>query len=251
VTAVFGEREARQQVVAVILAAGQGRRLGLPINKVFAPLGGRPLIVHTLEAFERCPVVDEVWLVAAAGEEEQLARLAREAGCRKVCGVVRGGATRHASEQCALEVLRARIEEGEIAVVLIHDGARPFVLPEQIQAVVEQAQACGGAILALPLEEEELIVEVDAQRVVRRRFAGRLAWLAQTPQAFRARWLLTAYDQARQEGFEGTDTAASLERLGYPVAVVEGDRSNIKVTLPEDLLQAKRLRGGKEREGAG
>ncbi|MBE3566288.1 MAG: 2-C-methyl-D-erythritol 4-phosphate cytidylyltransferase [Thermogemmatispora sp.] len=238
---VFDQRSAARHVVAIVLAAGQGRRMGLPINKIFLPIHGKPVIIYTLEAFERCPVIDEVLLVAAAGEEEQLAKLTQAAHCQKVRRIVQGGPTRHASEQCALEALRPRIESGEIDLILIHDGARPFVLPERIQQLVETARACGGAILAMPLQEEELIVEVDEQQAICRRFAGQRAWRAQTPQAFRAAWLLAAYDRARQDQFEGTDTAASLERLGYPVAVVESDQSNLKITTAYDLLQAERL----------
>jgi 2-C-methyl-D-erythritol 4-phosphate cytidylyltransferase len=238
---VFDQRSAARRVVAVVLAAGQGRRMGLPINKIFLPIHGKPVIIYTLEAFERCPAVDEVLLVAAAGETEQLAKLVQAAHCQKVQRVICGGATRHASEYCALEVLRPRIEAAEVELVLIHDGARPFILPEQIERLVVTARQQGGAILATPLQEEELIVEVDERQAVQRRFEGQRAWRAQTPQAFRASWLLAAYDRAREECFEGTDTAASLERSGYPVAIVEGDSTNLKITTAYDLFQAERL----------
>ncbi len=98
------KRNSSQRAVAIVLGAGQGTRMGYQINKVFLPLNGKPIIIYAVETFEHCPGVDEIILVAAAGEEEQLAKLARYANCDKVRHVVRGGASRHASELCALEV---------------------------------------------------------------------------------------------------------------------------------------------------
>src|SRR5947209_15690923 len=113
-----------RRVVAVVLGAGQGTRMGRTVNKVFLPINGKPVIVYAIEVFEYCPAVDGILLVAAAGEEDQLAQLAYAAQCHKVLRVVQGGATRHASEQCALEALRAQIDTGQVAVILIHGGAR-------------------------------------------------------------------------------------------------------------------------------
>jgi 2-C-methyl-D-erythritol 4-phosphate cytidylyltransferase len=228
-------------VVAVVLGAGQGTRMGQPINKIFLPIAGKPVILYSLETFERCLLIDETLLVAAAGEEEQLADLARTAQCCKVRGVICGGATRHESEQCALDELRPRIESGEIEIILIHDGARPFISIANVQRLIGQARAVGGAILAEPLHEEELIVQVDAQQSIQRSFAREQIWKAQTPQAFQAPLLLKAYDQAQRDRFFGTDTAASLERIDCPVAIVESDASNLKITTAHDLLLAEKL----------
>jgi 2-C-methyl-D-erythritol 4-phosphate cytidylyltransferase len=238
---MFNSYKSEKRVVAVILGAGQGTRVGGPVNKIFLPLDGKPLIVYAVEAFEHCPAIDEIMLVAAAGEEEQLAKLAHNAHCHKVKKIVHGGNTRHASEKQALEALRQEIEAGKIEIVLIHDGARPFVSGKKIQQLVEKAQEVGGAILAVPLQEEERIAQVDEQKGIKRSFEGDQIWKAETPQAFRASSLLDAYDQAERDQFHGTDTAASLERIGYPVAVVESDTTNLKVTTPYDLLHAERL----------
>src|ERR1700676_2058819 len=91
-----------KRVIAVILGAGQGKRMGHPINKVFLPINGKPVIVYAIETFEQCSSVDEIILVAATGEEEQMAKIAHNAHCKKVRRIVQGGATRHASELCAL-----------------------------------------------------------------------------------------------------------------------------------------------------
>ncbi len=230
-----------QRVVAVILGAGQGTRMGRSVNKVFLPLNGKPVIVYAMEVFEHCAAVDDILLVAAAGEEDQLAKLAHTAQCHKVLRVVQGGATRHASEQCALEALRPQINTGDVEVILIHDGARPFISIEKVELLIKKARELGGAILAAPLPEEEYIVQVDGEQCIQRTFTAEQVWRAQTPQAFQARPLLKAYDQAYHDSFVGTDTAASLERIGYPVAVVMSDATNIKITTAHDLLHAERL----------
>jgi 2-C-methyl-D-erythritol 4-phosphate cytidylyltransferase len=229
------------KVVAVVLGAGQGTRMGQSINKVFLPINGKPIIVYAIEAFEQCPAVDEILLVAALGEEERLAKLARAADCHKVQQVVHGGASRHASEQCALETLRLRIDAGEVEIVLIHDGARPFISVEQIEQLVLNARELGGAILATPLQEEEQIVQVDGALVIQDSFEGEQVWRAQTPQAFRASLLLAAYDQAERDQFFGTDTSASVERLGCTVAVIKSEPTNLKITTTHDLFLAEKL----------
>ncbi len=232
---------ASMRVVSVILGAGRGIRMGGPINKVLLPINGKPLIVYAIEAFERCTAVNNIFLVAASGEEEQVAKLARYARCKKVRWVIAGGATRHASEQCALEVLRPHIQQGEVEVVLIHDGARPFVAVEKVEQLVRAARAHGGAILAAPLQPEEHIAEVNHEGMIVRSYEREEAWKAQTPQAFQASLLLKAYDQAALDQFTGTDTAASVERLGYRVAVVESTDANLKITTALDLLSAEKL----------
>src|SRR5712692_7482074 len=230
-----------QRVVAVILAAGQGTRMDSPVNKIFLPIRGKPVILYAFETFEQCPSVDEILLVAAPGEEEQFAKLAHHAQCQKVCQVIRGGAVRHASEQCALELLRPRILSGEVELILIHDGARPFISLEKVEQVIRRAQEIGGAILAAPLETEERLVRVDSKQGIEESFEGDSVWKAQTPQAFRATLLLTAYDLAERDQFSGTDTASSVERIGGHVAIVESDMTNLKITTSHDLLLAEKL----------
>ncbi len=235
------KKGASKRVVAVVLGAGQGTRTGHSINKVFLPINGKPIIVYAIEVFERCSLVDEIILVAGAGEEEQIAKLVHYAQCKKVGQIIRGGATRHKSEQCALEVLRPRIEAGVVEIVLIHDGARPFISVEKVERLIDKVWEVDGAILAVPLEEEEQIAQVNSEKCIQRCFERQQIWKAQTPQVFRASFLLKAYDQAYRDQFEGTDTAASVERIGGRVALVESDTTNLKITTAEDLFLAERL----------
>ena len=230
-----------KRVVAVVLGAGQGTRMGRPMNKIFLPINGKPVILYAIETFEHCPSVDEILLVGAVGQEEQLMKIAYHANCRKVRSIVPGGTTRHASEQSALNALRQSIDAGDIEIVLIHDGARPFISVEKVELLIRKARESGGAILATPLQEEEHIAMVGADRFIQHGYEGQQAWHAQTPQAFQASLLLNAYDQAERDQFYGTDTAASFERMGCSVAIVESDTSNFKITTAHDLLLAEKL----------
>jgi 2-C-methyl-D-erythritol 4-phosphate cytidylyltransferase len=218
-------------------------------NKVFLPLAGKPLLAHTLAAFTRATNVDEVLLVAQADEVAQVRALAAEHGAAHVLGVIAGGATRHQSEQRALEALRPRIASGEISMVLIHDGARPLVTAAEVDALAAAARAHGGALLGTPLAPDEPLARLAPDGTLAELTLTAGLWRAQTPQAFGARALLDAYDQARREGFEGTDTAASFECAGHRVVIVAGSPENIKVTTPDDLLRAEALL--RERPSAG
>ena len=232
---------ALKKVVAVVLGAGQGSRMGYPINKIFLPIHGKPIIAYALECFEHCSLVDEILLVAAGGEEEQMSKIIRQIRCKKVKYIVQGGTNRHDSEQRALEALRPRIQSGSIDIILIHDGARPFVTVNKVEELIWKAREVDGAILAIPLQEEEHIALVDIECHTQSSFEGPSIWKAQTPQAFQATILLKAYDQAEREQFFGTDTASSVERIGGRIALVESDTTNLKITTAEDLLLAERL----------
>jgi 2-C-methyl-D-erythritol 4-phosphate cytidylyltransferase len=226
--------------VAVILCAGQGTRMRASRNKVLLPLLGKPLIAYTLAAFEQASSVDEILLVAHPDEMTYFAReVIPAAGASKARRVIAGGATRHQSEQCALEALRERITTGEIAQVMIHDGARPLVAPEEIDRLEEVAREGAGAILVTPIAPTETLLEAHSDGTVTLVEAPEELARAQTPQAFDARPLLAAYDQAHVDGFEGTDTSSSLERLGHTIRAVYGSDENIKVTTPDDLLRAE------------
>lgn len=213
-------------------------------NKVFLPIGGIPLLVHTLRIFQRSPLIDEILLVAHPQECDACSRdIVQRYAISKVQVVVAGGATRHQSEERALAALRPAIERGEIGLVLIHDGARPFLAGDELARVVTAARETGGAILAAPLAPDDMIIQLGDNGNVESAVVTTDLARAQTPQAFDARRLLHAYDAARAASFEGTDTAAAFERLGYPVAAIPGSAHNIKVTTPDDLLRAEVLLG--------
>lgn len=229
------------RAVAVILCAGQGSRMRSDRNKVLLPLAGRPLLVWTVEAFARTPAVDDILLVAHPAEVEHVREVISAYELAGVSDVIAGGVTRHQSEARALEALRPRIVSGEVGVALIHDGARPLIKPEEIAALVAAASAHGGAILGTPIDANETLARLTPDGTVGELLPTGDLWRAQTPQAFAARELLAAYDAAYQSGFEGTDTAATYQRLGRAVEMVAGSPDNLKVTTPDDLLRAEAL----------
>ncbi len=231
--------ESQGAIVAVVLGAGQGTRMGTDQNKVLLSLKGKPILVHALAAFEQTAQITETLLVAHPEEVAMCRALVAEHGLEKVTAVIAGGATRHQSEDRALTWLRPRIEAGEIAIVLIHDGARPLITPAEVAALIAATATTGGALLAAA--PEETLFQVDSAGHVKQAWLPDDVALAQTPQAFDARRLVAAYDAARTDGFEGSDTAASFERAGGQVRVVLGPPTNLKITTPDDLLRAEAL----------
>jgi 2-C-methyl-D-erythritol 4-phosphate cytidylyltransferase len=214
----------------VVLAAGSGTRVGAGVNKVLLPLLDRPIVAWSLRSALAVDDVRRVVLVVAAGEGPAVAEalapfLAPEVEVR----VVEGGATRHASEWQALQVLAADIRDGVVDVVAIHDGARPLAPAVLFSSVIAAAREHGGA---LPTVELPGLVGGPPGLVG-----------VQTPQAFRAAELLAAYTEADADGFDGTDTASCLERYAPTVriAAVPSSPANLKVTFPEDVTLAARL----------
>ncbi|MBA3827128.1 MAG: 2-C-methyl-D-erythritol 4-phosphate cytidylyltransferase [Ktedonobacterales bacterium] len=230
----------RKSVVAIVLCAGQGTRMGASINKVYLPILGKPLVVYALETLERVPEISEIVLVTHP-QEVQFCQTSIVGcfGLSKVRMVVPGGQPRHQSESQAMETLRPRIQGGTVDIVMIHDGARPFLRVRDVKLLLRAARKMGGALLATPVAEDERVVRGTASGDVVEMQAATTLWRAQTPHAFDARELLDAYDQARADQFEGTDTAASFERYSLPVQVVAGSPLNFKVTTGEDMLRAE------------
>jgi 2-C-methyl-D-erythritol 4-phosphate cytidylyltransferase len=206
--------------------------MGRERPKAFLPLGGVPLLAHTLQPFEACPLVNEILPLVPEEEisfcqEEMIHRL----GMKKVGQPLAGGPERSDSVFLGLQAI-----EGRADIVLIHDGARPLVSKRLIEETIEGAEKWGAVVAALPAWET--IKEVAEGREVIRTVDRRKLWMIQTPQAFHYSLIWKAYQKARQEGTAGTDDAMLVERLGIPVRVVEGSKLNIKVTTAEDLILA-------------
>jgi 2-C-methyl-D-erythritol 4-phosphate cytidylyltransferase len=214
---------------AVVLAGGSGTRLGAEGNKVYLPLAGRPLLAWSLAAFAQAPSVGRLVLVTRPADRPY----AEQAAAGLDVEVVDGGAARHDSEWAALQLLAPAIRAGELDVVTIHDGARPVVTRELIEAAIAAAREYGAAVPGVPITE---VTTADLTPV-----DGTLVRV-QTPQAFRADLLLAAYARADADGFAGTDTAACVERYaGIAVHCIPGDPRNVKVTYRPDLTLAEHL----------
>jgi len=222
-------------VRAVVVAAGRSRRMGEGIDKLLLPLAGRPVLAHSLAVLDESSWVAEYVLVVNAQQVAKFFRLAREQwGCRKLAGVVPGGETRRDS---VWEGLNALPENTRIVVV--HDGARPFLRTGFVERVVAEAERWGAATLAVPVRDT--VKRVGAGGLVLNTIPRETLWLAQTPQAFSFPLLREAHHKARTEQIAATDDASLVEALGRQVKVVEGSYLNIKITTPEDMVLARAI----------
>jgi 2-C-methyl-D-erythritol 4-phosphate cytidylyltransferase len=220
--------------IAIIAAAGAGTRLASDRPKQFLLLAGTPVIIHTLKVFEQCESISEVIVVLPAAESAGFLSLAAKFGLRKVARVVPGGVTRADSVKRGLMAIRGATAQ----IVAVHDGVRPFVTVEEIEATIAAAQSDGAAILVAPVTDT--IKQVDDQRVVKTLDRETLR-RALTPQCFRYELLRDAYKDADVTDPLLTDESVLVEKLGISVSIVEGSARNIKVTTVEDLAIAEAI----------
>lgn len=212
---------------AVVVAAGSARRME-GIDKVLAPLGEMPVLVHTLYAFQDCPAVGEIVVVTREDLLVEVGRLCREFALDKVRKVIVGGAERIHSVQAGL-----REVDPEAELIAIHDGARPLVTQDVIERAVEVAARSGAAAPAIPVVdtikrwEGGLGVETVDRSCLR---------AVQTPQVFEAGLIRAAIQKALEDGELLTDDCGAVERLGKKVTLTEGSRENMKITTPLDLV---------------
>ncbi|PYI50164.1 2-C-methyl-D-erythritol 4-phosphate cytidylyltransferase [Paenibacillus flagellatus] len=218
----------------VVVAAGKGTRMGTSESKQFLEVGGKPILVHTLETFQRLPRIEAIVVVTGSGDIGRCVGYVERYGLTKVTAITAGGSERQHSVRIGLE----RLPDG-IEVVAVHDGVRPFLTGELIDRCLDKAGESGAAVVAVPVKDT--IKVVDPSGRIESTPERRSLWAVQTPQAFRLDLLVEAHREAEREGFVGTDDATLVERLGHPVYVVEGDYANIKITTPDDMLLAERL----------
>lgn len=226
---------ARDRVAAIIVAAGSGIRMG-GLDKLFADLGGQPLLARTVTAFEACPLVDEIILVSSEANLDRCWKLVRSCDFRKVTELVPGGARRQDSVLEGLNLVK------DCPWVIIHDGVRPFVDSALIAAGLQAAREHGAAVAAVPVKDTVKVV--NAERLIRNTPGRDSLWSAQTPQVFRTELIREAYRDAYGDV---TDDASLLERSGHPVKVYLGSYDNIKITTPEDLDFAVCILGRRSR----
>jgi 2-C-methyl-D-erythritol 4-phosphate cytidylyltransferase len=225
--------------LAIIPAAGSGTRVGGTIPKQFIEIAGASILVHTIRRFDACPEIGAIIVALPADRLAEFRARNEPASLTKPVIYVSGGAERSDSILNALDAAAELSPE----IVAVHDAVRPFVTPAQISAVIRKAQKVGAAILALPATDT--IKEVE-DGLIARTLDRRRIWRAQTPQAFRYELLREANEAAHAAALPSvmqTDDALLVERLGYPVAVIEGSPHNIKITTPEDLWLAETLLG--------
>ncbi len=222
---------------AVVLAAGQGKRMQAGVPKQYLQLNGYPVLYYSLKAFEES-AVDQIVLVTGAGEVEYCKKeIVQRYGFGKVSRIVTGGRERYHSVYAGLQAA-----EGA-DYVLIHDGARPFVTLDIISRTLEGARNCGACVAGMPVKDTIKIVdEAGFAKVTPERSK---VWMVQTPQTFSYAMIFQAYDMLIKQEKMGktiqvTDDAMVLETVsGRPSKLVEGSYENIKITTPEDLTVAE------------
>jgi 2-C-methyl-D-erythritol 4-phosphate cytidylyltransferase len=217
---------------AIVLAAGDGVRLGADRPKAFVKLGGRVLLSHSVELLDGHPAVDGVVLVVPEGWEEPATLLADDLVAGKVAAAVTGGATRADSVACGL----AEVPD-EADLILVHDAARPFASPALVTSVLEALAQAEGAVPGVPLTDT--VKRVQDGHVVETLQRSQLV-AVQTPQAFHAQALRGAYAASPEALAAATDCASLLEAAGRTVAVVAGEPGNFKITDRDDLAAAER-----------
>ncbi len=210
----------------IIVAAGSGTRFGGARPKQFLEIGGKPLLIHTIEKFENCPAIDEIIIVLSAGEIENFQTLAENFNLTKLKKIVAGGQTRATSVFNGLNA----IEKASAEIVAVHDGARPFVSDEEITATIEKAKETGAACLVgLVTDTIKEVADGEIVGTIERTKLRR----ALTPQAFRVEILQKAFENVDLSE-AATDECFLVEQLGQKIAIVEGSAKNIKITTPED-----------------
>jgi len=224
--------DAEGEVVVLVPAAGQGARLG-GTRKQFRTLGGQPLLIQTLRAFERHPAVNHVIVAAPPDRVRDSSDALQAVGITKLLAVVSGGASRQESVRLALRAAPTTAD-----VILVHDAVRPFVTAAAIETVIDAVRHRGAAALAVPVADtlrrgakdtfEETVSRADLYRM-------------QTPQGARRALFESAHRQAARDGFTATDDVELVQQLGHDVRIVTGSARNFKITTPEDWALAQQL----------
>jgi len=217
---------------AVIVSAGKGHRFMEGRKKQFHLLTGKPILAHTLDKFETCPLIHSILLVV--GQEDMdycMKEIIEKYHYRKISQIVPGGKRRQESVKNGIDALSKDVE-----VVVIHDGVRPFVTKAMIEESIHSAIRYGAVVVAMPVKETIKMAHSDG--TVLKTLDRESLWQIQTPQTFQVHLIKEAYHKAAEEGFIGTDDASLVERLGVKVHILPGSYTNIKITTTEDLMLA-------------
>ncbi len=222
-------------VSAIIVAAGIGQRMNERLRKQYLLLKERPILDFTLAAISSCKKIDRILLVVAE-EDFDFCRqnISGSSAYAEKPQLVAGGASRQESVYNGLKAI-----EDSAELVVIHDGVRPFVRPEQVEACIDTAEEYGACVLGIPVHDTLKSVKPPGQ--IEKTVARDTIWLSQTPQAFRFELIKKAHDNAIKDRYTGSDDASLVERLGETVRVILGSKYNIKITNKEDLLIAQAL----------
>jgi 2-C-methyl-D-erythritol 4-phosphate cytidylyltransferase len=217
-------------LTAIIVAAGDSRRMGF--DKLFATIAGRPVIAHTIHAFERAGCVDGIIVVAREDRLAEIKKIVRDEKLKKVRSIITGGKYRQDSVRAGLEHL-----EATASYVAIHDAARPLITAEQIERVFKQCRIHAAASLAEPISDT--LKYADNEFLVTSPVDRHQLYAMQTPQVFERRLIEDAYRAVYAANASVTDEVSAVERLGRKVVLVPNKDLNFKITYPRDLALAE------------
>jgi 2-C-methyl-D-erythritol 4-phosphate cytidylyltransferase len=215
---------------AILVAGGSSQRMGF--DKLFAMIAAEPVIVHAIRAFDRATSVNEIIVVAREERHDEIRKIIRDAGFKKVCSIVSGGERRQDSVRAGLD----RVDRAA-KYVAVHDAARPLITPEQIERTFEQCRVQGAAALAQPVNDT--LKRADANLVINGSVDRHQLYAMQTPQVFARKLIEDAYHAVYAENISVTDEVSAVEWLGKKVALVLDNDFNFKITYPRDLLIAE------------
>lgn len=216
----------------VIVAAGKGQRFGNS-GKVLATLLDTPVLAYSIEAFQQVPEITEIVVVVGEHTEQAVMQLVSGSNWSKITEVVLGGSTRQESTDKGVNAVSSEAE-----VILVHDGARPLIQSQQIEACIAAAREHGGAIVAAPVTDT---IKQVRDGKIESTIDRSTIWAAQTPQGFRADRLRRMMRVAATTSAVVTDEASLAEITGEEVWIVPGDSSNLKITHPADIIVAEAL----------
>lgn len=212
----------------VIVAAGTGSRMNMGINKQFIKLEGKEIIAYTIEKFYNNSNIEDIVVVVKEDESEFFKKEILDKYNFKNVKIAYGGKGRQDSVYNGLKLLDEKCD-----VVLIHDGARPFVSDKIIDKSIEEAKEHKAIVVGVPVKDTIKVIDNDKNIVDTPNRS--VLWAVQTPQTFDYNILIDAYKDAFKNKFYGTDDAMLVERIGYKVKMLEGSYNNIKITTQEDL----------------
>ena len=230
------------RTVAIIPAGGSGKRLGADVAKQYLFLNSLPVLVHTLNVFQKSDAIDDIILVVPKDHLVSVRKqIIEKYALTKVSAIVAGGNERQDSVRNGLGAITKPCD-----IVIVHDGVRPFVTDDIIVQVARAAAEEGAASIGVPAKDT--IKETTGENIVTVTLPRRNLWQTQTPQAFQYDLLCRAYEAATRDNYYGTDDASLVERMGAQVRMIAGSCENIKITTPEDLIMAEALMKEKIKE---
>lgn len=220
----------KRKNIAILLAGGKGVRINGALPKQFIKIEDKPMISYSLDTFQRHPLIDEILLVLPLEYIDSINQYIELQNYTKIIGIVSGGLERSDSTKSALSFI-----QDETANLLFHDVARPFLSSALITKIIEKLDVFAAVCPALPVTDT--IFEIGENSAIEKYLSRKMCFAAQTPQAFHAEIIKKSFEMASQDStFVATDDCSVVRHYmpGVPIAVVEGERTNMKITFPED-----------------